>query len=679
VTAFGARRRTAVLGLALAAPLALAGTSFHAVPTSEGLWRGLLDPPGALRIALCLALGLAAAHWLGPRGAPFHVLLIALAPLIPVATGRFLPLLVFQGPVLLLVALAALAVALVRGGPWRGSRALSPTAAGIAAFLFYALLGTRLPGPAGPQGDEPHYLTMAESLRADGDLDLKNQFRDRTYRAFFAGDLEAHTSPASPKGTLYSVHTPGLAFLILPAYVLGGYVGVRLFLSALASLAGALVYLLARDATLNESAARASWAAFALLPPLAFYALAVYPETPAALATAAFLLTARRDPGPRGALLAGLAAAALPWLHPKFLPLAVVGLGLTLARRGPRLARIVSGLLFAASLAAFLAWMRSTYGQAALSAAYGPGFASDISLARIPRGLLALFLDRQFGLFTTAPLWVLAAPGLLALWRWRPGDAMRAALIACATLGVGASFSMWWGGTCPPARFVVPALPALAVALALALPRRPSLSAACFGLSLGVVVTAALAPRALHNRADGDSALFRVLTPALDVDGLLPSFVAESFVPALRLDPQRATLALIRGLDDSNVLGLEGPPSVATLAIPLDLPEAPWTLAPGEMRFSRRLDLPPGRYRVSVLGRVLEAQPKERVARVALTEDDETLADAYLQEGRPSPVFEVALPRGARRLAATAVGLQGSALVEGVRLTPLDVVPMSRR
>jgi hypothetical protein len=95
-----------------------------------------------------------------------------------------------------------------------------------------------------------------------------------------------------------------------------------------------------------------------------------------------------------------------------------------------------------------------------MSAAYGPGFAADVSPSRIPWGSGGLVLDRQFGLLAISPAWVLAMAGGAALARWRPGDTMRAVLLGAATLAPGAAFSMWWGGACPPARFVVPALPA---------------------------------------------------------------------------------------------------------------------------------------------------------------------------------------------------------------------------
>src|SRR5262249_56832738 len=129
----------------------------------------------------------------------------------------------------------------------------------------------------------------------------------------------------------------------------------------------------------------------------------------------------------------------------------------------------------------------------------------------VPAGLVALVCDRQFGLLAVGPLWALASLGAAALYRWRPGDALRAGLLAGATLAVGASYSMWWGGACPPARFVIPALPALAMALAPALRERRDAAAALAGVGLAIVALAAEAPRALHNRADGESGLLRYL------------------------------------------------------------------------------------------------------------------------------------------------------------------------
>jgi hypothetical protein len=711
------------VALALAVPVALWQARVHATPTAAGLWRGVSDPPGAVRLLLAAAVGIGGAFLLRRRPPavrrPLLFLLLAAAPLVPLFTGRLVALLAFQGAALVLLAAAVLTVAVVR------QAAASPAAPArmrggalfAAAFAFYALLGARIPGPAGPQGDEPHYLVMAQSLLSDGDLDLRDEFARREYAPFFAGTLQPHTSPRSPAGRLYSVHTPGLAALLLPAYALGGYTGARLFMSALAALTAVLVHRLVRDASVHPAAAAGAWAIFALTPPFAFYAVALYPEVPAALATAAFLLLSRRDPGPVGAMVAGLVAAGLPWLHPRLLPLAALGLGLTLARRCPWAARVVAMATFAASVALLLLFFRSHYGLASITAAYGAGFSADVSPARAPWGAAGLFFDRQFGLLSVAPVFVLALAGGAALCRWRPGDALRSALFGGATLLAGASFSMWWGGACPPARFVVPALPALALALAPALRARRDAAAALAGIGLAIVAVAAEAPRALHNRADGESALVRVLAPALDLDGALPSFVLGgpqapllalslaavaslafwrgaaglalgalgylAVASGLRTEPlidrRRATLDLLEAWDPPRLAGPMGPPALAGLQVPLDLRRAPWLLHALEMQTSRFIDVPPGLYRLEVAGRPVSADPGSRVARLDVFAGELALGSGYLRAGEPAPAIPLLLPAGARRLALVASGVQGTALIEEARLVPQELVPRGRR
>src|SRR5262249_38814459 len=200
-----------------------------------------------------------------------------------------------------------------------------------AALTFYAMLATRTPGPAGPQGDEPHYLVMAHSLWKDGDLDLADEFSHQDYAAFFPGRLSPHPSPANPPGHLYSLHSPGLPLLILPGYALGGLHGAQLVLCAVAALAGVLVHRVARAAA-GDKAAAIAWAVFAFTPPVPVYAVSIYPEMPAALATAVVLLVARGTPGWGSVLAAAFAAGAVPWLHSKFLPLGALGLLLVLLR-----------------------------------------------------------------------------------------------------------------------------------------------------------------------------------------------------------------------------------------------------------------------------------------------------------------------------------------------------------
>jgi hypothetical protein len=684
----------AALALCLGLPLALGSARAHLVPMGDGLWHGLTDPPGLARIALAAVAGLGVAllaRGLAPGARkPLLALGLAGAPLLAAAFGRWPALLVPQGPALALVALPALFVVIARSATLpAGFRARGPVLVAV-GFLFYAALGARLPGPAGPQGDEPHYLTMAESLLSDGDLDLSDEFAERAYAPFFAGTLAPHRSPASPRGRLYAVHAPGLPVLILPAYATGGYPAVRLFLSLLAAVASALAWRLSRDVTGSEATALGAWAALTFTPPLPFYAVAVYPETPAALAVAAFLLLARGEASGGRLALAALLASTLPWLHPKFLPLGLLGLGLVLIRGRFSRAAMAASALAAASIAALLAWFAATFGRASLAAAYGPG--PDVDWLNLPRGTLALLLDRQFGLLPLAPLWLLAAPGLVLLLRRGAGDGLRVLLLAGVVVAAGASFGMWWGGACPPARFLVPAMPALAVALAPSLSRRPGLAASLLGFGVAVVGIAAWAPRAIHNFPDGDSALWRTLSPAVSVDALLPSFVvgpgelllglsllaaalvawrsgfaiaaavagaylllATSITGGARLEPGPATVALLTAWDEGNLASAGPSLDIARLAIPA-----------GERRRLRGLDLPAGLYDAEVSTGIAEAG-----SRVRLRADELPLLDEALASG--STRWPLLLPAGARRLTLELPAGARAAFV------PRALVPRGRR
>jgi hypothetical protein len=686
------------------------------------VWRGVADAPAWPRLLGATACGLIAAVLFMNRAAvsPLLSLTLASLPIIPVWLGIIPILLVFQGPVILIMAGAAVSLVLYRSGLLHALASArlraTPLVLFVVATLIYMSLGAFLPGPAGPQGDEPHYLAMTHSLISDADLDLTDEFEAHEYRAFFAGRLAPHASSASPPERIYSIHAPGLPVLILPAYAIAGYTGVRLFLGLLASLAAVLTWRYVRDVSGSEELALAAWAALVLTPPLPFFAVAVYPELPAALATA-LLLNTSRGRGKGWALpVAAATSAVLPWLHTKFLPLALLGLGLTLWNGGHgRRAAVGAVTLFGLSVAGLLAYFQSFYGAASLSAAYGSGFDADVSVLRIPWGAPALLFDRQFGLFAISPIWILTLPGVALLWKRDRVDAFRALALGAATFGVGASFSMWWGGACPPARFVVPALPAATLSMALGLRARPRVAALLGGIGVVIVGLAAAAPRSIHNQPNGDSGLLRFLAPTLDLSASLPSFViggAEAVVGTgvlilvllvawryglrafwlasavslalavsvrqMPLVAARASgLALLSVWDEDNLMG----PTLdfGRITIPVDMRHSPWQLAADDNRTSRRLDLPAGRYGLRVDGRVTTGAPTAHVVRLDVIAKPLLLARDYLQAGAPAPHLELTLPVGARRLRIAARGIQGSGRVDSITVSPIALLPRRHR
>ena len=697
----------AAVSIAIACVAAFWNTSFHVVPSLTGSWRGMSDAPSAMRIGVSLVFGILGAGALSrlPTSSrrPFVALLAAALPLAPVLTGALLPLLVFQGGVLRLLVGAVLAVAVVRLAAASDVRIGEAPAVGLfaAAFFFYCAWGQRVPGPAGPQGDEPHYLVMAQSLLSDGDLDLTDEFANREYAPFYGGELAPHTSPNTPRGRLLSMHSPGLPVLLLPAYAMGGYPGARVMQSGLAALAGVLLYFLVRGVTNDPRIAAAAWALAAFTPPLAFYAVTLYPETLAAVAILAFLLTSRAAPGVRPLIAATALAILLPWVHTKLIPLGLAGLVFTLLRpyrwRLRALAIAAPGL----SLAALAYYFQSLYGSPSFRIALGP---SDVAAERIPWGLTGAFFDRQYGLLPVAPALALAIPGAVVLWQRRTGDALRAITLAVLVAFPAAAYIGWWGGAAPPARYVLPVIGPLILAAAMTLPAARDVLAALGGMGVVVLGLAADAPRMLRNRPDGESLLLRSLSPDVDLNAWLPSFLDGGWrAPVLALSLAAAGAIGWRWRGRGTIAGLVGYALIANglrdrpiidqgqatqrllaaweggetrgLAIPVELPRRPWTLGPDEGRNTRRIMVPPGAYDIEVDAHAIEMPA---AVRIEIHAGDLVLGRFELAGGGTA-LFHLPLPAGGRGLGLSAYGVAGRTEIDAITVLPRAVVPAARR
>ena len=115
-------------------------------------------------------------------------------------------------------------------------RALSLALYGGTALWFSPIL---------PDGDEPHYLILAQSLIKDGDLRIENNHRQGDYLDYSLNAAAPDYLRRGVNGEIYSIHAPGLAVLIAPAMWLFGYPGVVAFLGVIAALSTALVWCVA--------------------------------------------------------------------------------------------------------------------------------------------------------------------------------------------------------------------------------------------------------------------------------------------------------------------------------------------------------------------------------------------------------------------------------------------------
>lgn len=346
---------------------------------------------------------------------------------------------------------------------------------------YAATIGLDAAGDSEYAGDEPHHLLTARSIVDDGDFDLNDQYAARAYEPFYPTRLEP--SGRETEGRLHEPHGIGFPLLIAPVYAVAGARGVEIFLAALAALALAFAYRLALRVVPDPWALGAA-AAVGLSPPLLAYGSAVYPElSAAALLAGAALLAVRLDarPSRSAAFACFVALGLLPWLGARFVPAGlVVGwfAARALWRGGRRVLAVGSVEVALFSVAVCVGINEALFGgstqYAALpTGAVATGASSAVDYLDRAYRLVALFLDREFGLLRWAPVLLLAFAGLWWLWRSRRDRLARAvpalheaeltATICAAVLGVALLLAAFlaptmFGSWFPP-RQLVAALP----------------------------------------------------------------------------------------------------------------------------------------------------------------------------------------------------------------------------
>jgi hypothetical protein len=409
-----------------------------------------------------------------------------------------------------------------------------------AAFAIHSGVSMRVQSQVGPEGDEPHYLMVADSLLRDHDVSLERDYAEGRYRVFHPGDLAPHYRVRGRHGEIFSLHAVGLSVLILPAYALGGYAAASFFMALLAALLAREVREAARVWGLGEAAAEAAGWTVALSPPLIHYAGLIFTEVPAALAVAVALRRGRDLAAARTAdvVLLGAALAMLPWLNVRYAVLAVLLLLFAFTGRPSRRAAAVLLALAATSAVGLAAYHQALYGFLDPRRVYGRR--PEISLATLPEGLPGLLFDQEFGLLVFAPIFVLAIPGLARLSKRCPREALVAVGLTLATLLMAGSWPMWRGGWNPPARFLLPVVPALALGVAASFQRGfGSASGLLLGWSVWVGLAGGFEPRLVHRDRDGTAPLFRALSGAEEWTRLLPGYVLPEE------NPDRRRLALL--------------------------------------------------------------------------------------------------------------------------------------
>jgi hypothetical protein len=410
-----------------------------------------------------------------------------------------------------------------------------PLAVFLITLTVYGVYNAGLIVPAQPlTGDEPHYVLVARSILADGDINLYNDYLDRNYEAYYHGRLEPHAFPGrNGERSLYSKHFPGLPLLIVPFYAAGERAGdflsrlsgraverkdvlvffIRLPVCLLAALLGLCFFLSARELVKKNTVALAAWLVFSFTAPLIFYSHLIYPEIPTALILIWIMLALalKKRLSTRNLFRAGLGIGLLPWFALKYLPLALTAFVIVLilllqpGRRSLRgAAAFLSPVVVSAGLFIFFLW--SVFGSLSPAHIYlGASEAKNFSYTRILSAdvvefgtrFLGLLFDQRGGFMVFAPFYVLGLAGFLALRKSRPKES--AVLFSfLAVFWLFSSVTPYWGGYCPPGRPLLPVFWVIGLFLAWAFTLSPPRAGRIFGLAL-IAATLALTFLAVQN------------------------------------------------------------------------------------------------------------------------------------------------------------------------------------
>jgi len=380
----------------------------------------------------------------------------------------------------------------------------------LVTLLAYALYLSGLIAPSLTlTGDEPHYLLITQSLLADGDINLYNNYMNRDYLKFYPGELDLHAYPGK-KGDryLYSKHQPALSALVVPFYFLGekagrllsdhgGKAGLerrilisfsRLPVCFLAALLGVAFFLYVAALTRNKSISILSWLVFSFTSPYLFYSHLLYPEIPVALILLAvsFRVVQKKDFSARSLFWAGAGIGFLPWWGIKYIvpagTLALIIGFLWLRRPG---VRSKGALAFAGpilfSAAAYLSLLFHLYGRLSPQTVYLgagpveilPHFIVSTPLDFLSR-LLGYLFDQRAGLFAVSPVYILLIPGFFLLARRLRKETYLLAGLLSVFWGFCSLNFFYWGGYCPPGRPLLPVLWVGALFTAAAFASRPT-------------------------------------------------------------------------------------------------------------------------------------------------------------------------------------------------------------
>jgi len=297
-------------------------------------------------------------------------------------------------------------------------------------------------------GDEPYYLMTAQSLYADQDINVANNYDNEDYFRFYPRELYPDIKLGKygrfgKKGIqwIFPINQPGISVLMLPFYALSQLFQGRLLifiikgsLSLWAVFLGLQLYLLANDLWKREKLSFALWFIYSFSAPVFFFAFHLYPAIPIACFSV-FLYRKLRGNQPHSVfsyLFLGFILGLFIWFGLKynmiFFPFLLVSM-YTILKDHKAKWKVLAFLAFPfLSLILFYVYVHALYGPYNPIAIY-EGVLTPEKVQNFKQVILNIplllridtlfdyFLDQRDGLLLYSPLYFFAFLGLIEAFR----------------------------------------------------------------------------------------------------------------------------------------------------------------------------------------------------------------------------------------------------------------------
>ena len=410
----------------------------------------------------------------------------------------------------------------------------------LVVAVLLVLWGLITHGTSAGTGDEPHYQMIAHSIVFDRDLDVANNYADKS-NLVFDGGLEAGShARAGRGGTLRPAHDIGMPIVFAPYFAvayplakfaaenvpqrlldrarLNGWLILRHLLSfaMIAITAWIAVRLYETFGALSGQPTRAAlWAAlFVLSPPILSHSFLFFTEILTAAIVLGVLLRLRRPHvSSIEAVVAGLATGYLMLIHARnvglcagLIAVAAVRFWQSERNHAWRFVGAAVAMLMVRSAVTFYfwgTWITTPHARMGVASGVGP------QLGEASNRVLGLLFDQSHGLIFAAPIFLLLPLGWARLWRRDRAFALQIAVVVLAYLVPVAIPAInphgWRGGWAPAARFLVPIVPLLTIVAFSAVaprPRAPMWVVALIVIQVGIDAVVWQRPRLLWNEGE---------------------------------------------------------------------------------------------------------------------------------------------------------------------------------